>query len=209
MFKLSAVRLMLPIFLSLSGCASHHGMILPLPDGAWAVRSECATWAVLFPLRDLTKVSHKVSPDGEHIYIHLATGPLNISMWMEPINGYCGGSAQCAIAEKLKKQPSIVVAQSTETFDIETLQHERFSAVEYFVKTWPASLPPPAPSIRPGDEVNQLNASAVMFKDGYWVDIHISTAGVDAVGEKLANNRRSFRTILANTKVIPQKSVCH
>lgn len=127
---------------------------------------------------------------------------------MEPINGYCGGDAQCAISERLKFDKSVRAAQHTEKFDIENQQHDRFAALEYFLETWPEYFPLPDERVHVGDEVNQLNVSAVLFKAGYWADIHISAAGADVGAEKLENLRKSFRTILATTQVVSQQSEC-
>ncbi|MDH4100311.1 MAG: hypothetical protein OEV28_07015 [Nitrospirota bacterium] len=207
MIKLISPLLVCAIPLLLTGCASHGGAILPLPNGTWAIHSQCASWGILLPVRDMSPVAKKVSNDHDHIYLHVATGDLNISVWMEPINGYCDGSAQYAIEKMKKTDKSILAAQTYETFEIENQQHEHFTAIEYFLKSWPATAPP-AENLHVGDEINQLNVKAVLFKDGHWADIHISAGGPTVGEEKLANLRKSFRAILANTQVISQNSLC-
>jgi len=181
-----------------AACAAHRGNIYPLPDNrGWFVCSEGASWGVLIPVVKMTKMNERRSNDGKALYAHFSVENVNLSMWMEPINSVCGDSIDCTVKNMLEKDRTIRASEGVRTY-----KHDKYTVVEYYLRRWPEGMPP-VQGAKAGDQINQFNMNALLFRNGYWVDIHLSRLIEGNI--TVDKMRESFKTILQHIKLVDQK----
>ena len=193
MLRAKAIKLLFVLFL-ISSCGPHKGTILPFPNGGWFIRSEGATWGILIPAINMETYLEKRWIDGKHLYLLLSHGQgFNLSMWMEPLEGYCDLSVECAIRQKVED----LTVKGYQ--NIKTYKYDNYAIVEYYLKNWSKELPE-VEGLGVGDAVNQQHMNALIFKDGYWTDMHFSATGVKEGKTEIIIN--AFKTILRSIKVV-------
>jgi len=115
-------------------------------------------WELRFPSRGWQVHQERVRQDGRACYYMFSNTnrQLNASFFIEPAEK-CKTSQDCRSLYWSNPGPLIENPQSAEQFE-----ENGFAIVKFIV-----------PSVR-GLQVNQLNYSGHMVRDGYWVDMHLS-----------------------------------
>ena len=115
-------------------------------------------WELRFPRQRWEVDQERVRQDGRACYYMFsdANRQLNASFFIEPA-GKCKTSRDCRSMYWKDPGPFIENPQSVQQFE-----ENGFAMVKFIV-----------PSVR-GLQVNQLNYSGHMVRDGYWVDMHLS-----------------------------------
>jgi hypothetical protein len=128
---------------------SEQAIYLSAPNTPWEIR---------FPKHDWQLQQERRRQDGLAFY-YLFSNPktkLNVSFYIEPAEK-CKTSSDCRRLFWSNPGPLYENPQSVEQFE-----ENGFAIVKFIV-----------PSIR-GLQVNQLNYSAHIVRDGYWIDMHLS-----------------------------------
>jgi hypothetical protein len=118
-------------------------------------------WELLFPKRGWQLQQERQRQDGLACYYMFSNTntQLNASFSIEPAEK-CKTSRDCRRLFWSNPGPSYENPQSIEQFE-----ENGFAIVKFII-----------PSLR-GVQVNQLNYSGHMVRDGYWIDMHLSKAG--------------------------------
>lgn len=126
-------------------------------------------WELRFPRQGWQVEQERIRPDGRACYYMLsnANTKLNASFFIEPAEK-CKTSKDCRSMYWSNPGPLIENPQSVEQFE-----ENGFAVVKFVV-----------PSVR-GIQINQLNYSGHMVRDGSWIDMHLSKAPSEKGDEAL------------------------
>ena len=131
-----------------------------------------APWELSFPSAGWTLQQQKQRDDGKGVYFMYGHGrhPLWVSFFIEP-------AEKCATSEECRalywRDPGPAVKDPT---DVTQFLANGFAIVRFVVPTFR------------GQKVNQLNYSGHLVRDGFWIDMHLSTVSEDPAREKLLSN---------------------
>ena len=143
------------------------------PNGSWELR---------FPRESWTLEQKKRLPDGTAYYFFFSEpkSGVNLSFFLEPATK-CKTSSECREMFWSNPGPGYQGAEGFERFDL-----NGFSILKCFV-----------PFTVGGIKARQINYSAHLVRDGYWVDMHISKVPAESGDDEVIRSLVSSITFHA------------
>ena len=127
-------------------------------EGYYLLSAKGSRWWLRFPKSDYQLHIKERKPDGKSFYYMFVNtvNNLNVSFSIEPVSK-CSSSNECREMVWNTPNPSIV-----NPVNVKRYERNDFSVIEYFL-----------PVIY-RKKLDQMNLSAELVRDGYWVDLHVS-----------------------------------